>query len=140
MTFFKGAGRRLGAGVWQVELTSRPAVLTVQGAPASLKGWLPHARLSLLSSLVGGRGIEIRRVQPTGPTRHRRAPSRKQPSAQVSSSSVMGTVSHSGKKSLFSVEGEFPKRELWAEGLGALDRGNWVGGLTAVFAGGQLHR
>lgn len=79
-------------------------------------------------------------MQPTGPTRHRRAPSRKQPSAQVSSSSVMGTVSHSGEKSVFSVEGEFPKRELWAEGLGALDRGNWAGGLTAVFAGGRLHR
>lgn len=52
----------------------------------------------------------------------------------------MGTVSHSGEKSVFSVEGEFPKRELWAEGLGALDRGNWAGGLTAVFAGGRLHR
>ena len=30
--------------------------------------------------------------------------------------------------------------ELGAEGLGALDRGNWAGGLTAVFAGGRLHR
>lgn len=123
-----------------MELTSRPAVLTVQGASASLKGWLPRTRQVSPEVLGGGRGIENRSVQPTGPTRHRRAPSHKQPSTRVSSSSVMGTVSHSGKKSVFRVEGEFPEGELWAEGTESSGQRDWVEGLTAVFAGGRLHR
>lgn len=120
-----------------MELTSRPTVLTVQGASASLKGWLPRTRQVPTEVLGGGRGIENQSVQPMGPTRHRRAPSHKQPSTWVSS---MGTISHSGKKSVFSVEGEIPEGELWAEGTESSGQRDWVGGLTAVFAGGPLHR